>query len=171
MARLREAFAGQGVDPDRLIFATRVPTAADHLARYARADLALDSYPYGSHTTSADALFGGCPILTLQGKTFAARVSSSIVTAHGPAPARHHERRRIRGESHRHRDRPRARRLAEGADHRQQGDRAAVRRRPPRRPFRRGAGDDGGALGRGPAPDHFDVPAIGAAGTAARATA
>lgn len=81
--RLRRSIACHGVAPERLIFAPRTPDAADHLARYAAVDLALDTFPYGSHTTSADALFGGAPILTIQGRSFASRVSSSIVTAHG----------------------------------------------------------------------------------------
>lgn len=81
--RLRATAARHGLDPDRLVFAPRTDDPADHLARYGLVDLALDTFPYGSHTTSADALFGGAPILTIQGRSFAARVSSSIVCAHG----------------------------------------------------------------------------------------
>ena len=59
---------------------------AQHLARYTIADLALDTTPYTSHTTSSDALWCGCPIVGLVDKNtdlFAARVSGSVLTATG----------------------------------------------------------------------------------------
>ena len=67
---------------ERLVFAPRLPYAA-HLARYRVADLALDTFPYTSHTTLSDALWCGCPTVGLCGDTFAARVSGSILTAAG----------------------------------------------------------------------------------------
>src|SRR5262249_6592502 len=54
---------------------------AQHLARYRVADLALDTFPYTSHTTLSDGLWCGCPAVGLSGDTFAARVSGSILTA------------------------------------------------------------------------------------------
>jgi len=71
-----------GVSAERLIFAPRLPYAS-HLARYRIADLALDTYPYTSHTTASDALWCGCPVAALSGETFASRVSGSILTAAG----------------------------------------------------------------------------------------
>ncbi len=53
----------------------------EHLARYAVADLALDTFPYGSHTTASDALWAGCLLVGLCGETFASRVSGSILSA------------------------------------------------------------------------------------------
>lgn len=82
VARLREAAQENGVDPARLIFAPRMPIE-QHLGRLPCADLALDSFPYTSHTTGSDALWAGVPLLALQGQTFASRVSSSLVTAAG----------------------------------------------------------------------------------------
>jgi len=69
-----------GVDPGRLIFA---PTLAqeEHLARLACADLALDTLPYGAHTTGCDALWMGVPMLTCRGTTFAGRVGASLLRA------------------------------------------------------------------------------------------
>jgi predicted O-linked N-acetylglucosamine transferase (SPINDLY family) len=67
---------------ERLVFASRVPYAA-HLARYRIADLALDTFPYTSHTILSDALWCGCPTVGLCGETFAARVSGSLLTAAG----------------------------------------------------------------------------------------
>ena len=77
---LRTAAAAAGVAPERLVFAPRLPLA-EHLARYKVADLALDTFPYTSHTTASDALWCGCPLVALCGTTFAARLSGSILTA------------------------------------------------------------------------------------------
>jgi len=79
---LRRAAAGQGVAADRVVFAPHQPMA-DHLARYRLADLALDTYPYTSHTTAADALWAGCPLVTRAGPTFASRVAGSVLTCAG----------------------------------------------------------------------------------------
>jgi predicted O-linked N-acetylglucosamine transferase (SPINDLY family) len=75
---LRSAARAHGIEPERLVIAPRLP-AAQHLARYAAADLALDSAPYTSHTTGSDALWLGCPLVALCGETFASRVSSSLL--------------------------------------------------------------------------------------------
>jgi len=81
-ANLRHAAAAAGIAPARMVFAPRVPLA-QHLARYHVADLALDTFPYTSHTTASDALWCGCPLVALCGETFAARVSGSILAAAG----------------------------------------------------------------------------------------
>jgi predicted O-linked N-acetylglucosamine transferase (SPINDLY family) len=80
--RLRAIAAETGVAPERLVFAEKRMNP-EHVARYALADLFLDSYPYGSHTTAADALWMGLPVLTFPGRTFASRVCSSLVQAAG----------------------------------------------------------------------------------------
>ncbi len=81
-ASLRAAATAAGLAPERLIFAPRLPQD-QHLARYALADLALDTWPYGSHTTASDALWMGCPQLALLGPHFPGRVSTSVVRAAG----------------------------------------------------------------------------------------
>lgn len=79
-----QAFAQQhDVAPHRLIFAPRAETHSLHLARYGAADLALDTYPYNSQTTASDALWMGCPLLTLPGEAFASRVAGSLLQASG----------------------------------------------------------------------------------------
>jgi len=83
-ANLQEAARAQGVSPDRLVFAPKL-ALGEHLARYRVADLALDTLPYGSHTTASDALWAGCPLIALCGQTFASRVAGSILTASGLA--------------------------------------------------------------------------------------
>ena len=80
--RLRQAATESGVDPERLIFASKAANP-DHLARIGLADLFLDTFPYGAHSTAADALTMGLPIITFPGKGFAARFCSSIVAAAG----------------------------------------------------------------------------------------
>jgi len=72
------AAAAQGIEKERLIFASRV-TPADYLARYQIADVFLDCTPFNGGTTANDALFMGLPILTLTGKTFASRMAGSLL--------------------------------------------------------------------------------------------
>jgi protein O-GlcNAc transferase len=83
MANLRKEAANAGVDPARLVFAPRLPSPADHLARHRLADLFLDTWPYNAHTTASDALWAGLPVLTQLGESFAGRVAASLLTAIG----------------------------------------------------------------------------------------
>ncbi len=80
---LRKEAAARGVDPDRLVFAQRVPRVEDHLARYRQADLFLDTHPYNAHTTCADALMSGLPVVTCMGGAFPSRVAGSLLHAAG----------------------------------------------------------------------------------------
>ena len=82
--RLHQLAEQQGVSPDRVIFAAKAPNA-NHLARIAVADLFLDTFPYGAHSTAADAITMGLPILTLPGNGFASRFCGSIISAAGIA--------------------------------------------------------------------------------------
>ena len=69
----------RGVSAARLILAPRMPSLAEHLARYRLVDLFLDTYPFNAHTTASDALWSGCPVLTLSGETFVSRVAGSLL--------------------------------------------------------------------------------------------
>jgi predicted O-linked N-acetylglucosamine transferase (SPINDLY family) len=80
---LRLHAASCGIDANRLIIAERVESLAEHLARQRVADLFLDTLPYNAHATAVDALWAGVPVLTLMGKTFASRVSASLLTSIG----------------------------------------------------------------------------------------
>lgn len=80
--RLRKLAEEAGVDPERLIFAGKTFNPL-HLARIGLADLFLDTFPYGAHSTAADAITSGLPVLTLPGKSFASRFCSSILVAAG----------------------------------------------------------------------------------------
>ncbi|MFZ3018961.1 MAG: tetratricopeptide repeat protein [Gallionella sp.] len=82
---LRKEAELRGVAAERLIFAQRVPLVEDHLARYRQANLFLDTHPYNGHTTTADALMAGLPVLTYMGSAFPSRVAGSLLHAVGMA--------------------------------------------------------------------------------------
>lgn len=77
---LKKEAEKQGIAPDRLVFAERLPLP-EHLARHRQADLFLDTSPYNAHTTASDALWAGLPVLTLMGGSFASRVAASLLNA------------------------------------------------------------------------------------------
>ncbi|WP_158272836.1 tetratricopeptide repeat protein [Limnohabitans sp. T6-5] len=77
---LRQHARSHGVDEARLLFAPRVPTP-EHLARHVGADLFLDTFPVNAHTTAADALWMGLPVLSRYGRSFSSRVAYSLLHA------------------------------------------------------------------------------------------
>jgi predicted O-linked N-acetylglucosamine transferase (SPINDLY family) len=77
---LRLEASRRGIDPNRLIFAQKLPLE-DHLARHYLADLFLDTTPYNAHTTASDALWTNLPVLTLIGESFASRGAASLLNA------------------------------------------------------------------------------------------
>lgn len=80
----REALA-RGIEAGRLFIAPRVMDQVGYLARYAQADIAVDTYPYGSHITALNILWAGCPLLALSGQSTASRSCGSILAAAGLA--------------------------------------------------------------------------------------
>ena len=72
----------RGIAARRLVFADFVSNDA-HLARYRLADLFLDTFQCNAHTTAAEALWAGLPVLTCAGETMAARVAASLLSAVG----------------------------------------------------------------------------------------
>jgi predicted O-linked N-acetylglucosamine transferase (SPINDLY family) len=78
---LREA-AARGVGADRIVFAPNV-AYEDHFSRLALADVFVDTWPYNAHTTAADALWAGLPVVTLHGNAYASRVAASLLHAAG----------------------------------------------------------------------------------------
>ncbi len=71
-----------GIGPERLCFARRIEYA-QHLARFACADLLLDTRVYNGGTTVCDALTAGVPVLTCPGVTTAQRVAASLLLSAG----------------------------------------------------------------------------------------
>jgi len=78
---LRNEALRRGVDAGRLIFADRMPSLPEHLARQRVADLFLDTLPFNAHATALDALWAGLPVLTCVGEGFAGRVAASLLNA------------------------------------------------------------------------------------------
>lgn len=76
---LRKEASQRGVDERRLIFANRLDSLPEHLARLRSADLFLDTFPYNAHATAIDALWTGLPVVTYAGQSFASRVAASLL--------------------------------------------------------------------------------------------
>ena len=81
-SNLRRVASGRGISSKRLIFASRV-SPQDYLARYMIADLFLDTFPFNAGTTANDCLWMGCPLLTLTGRSFGARMAGALLTSAG----------------------------------------------------------------------------------------
>ena len=80
---LLDYFKSKSIDLSRIIFAKRENLYEDHLARYKKGDLLLDTFLYNGHTTTIEALWSGLPVITLEGNSFASRVSASILKSIG----------------------------------------------------------------------------------------
>lgn len=78
--RLRAEAARRGIAPERLVFLP-FRSNTEYLGCHRHADLFLDTFPYGAHTTASDALRMGVPIVTLAGLSFASRVCGSLSRA------------------------------------------------------------------------------------------
>lgn len=80
--RLRAEAVRRGIAPERLVFLP-FRSNTEYLGCHRYADLFLDTFPYGAHTTASDALRMGIPIVTLAGLSFASRVCGSLSRAAG----------------------------------------------------------------------------------------
>ena len=80
--RIRSRFEKQGINPKRLIILDWVKGGLNHLASYNQIDAALDPYPYGGATTTAEALWMGVPVVTKRHSGMAGCLSTSILS-HG----------------------------------------------------------------------------------------
>lgn len=74
---LREAFAREGVQPERLEFGGRV-SRLDYLCRYRNIDIGLDTFPFNGATTTLDAAWMGVPVVTLRGAVAVQRAGACI---------------------------------------------------------------------------------------------
>jgi len=83
IANLRREAMAQGIASERLVFARFEKSPENHLARLGLADLFLDTLPYNAHSTAADALWAGLPLLTCLGQSFQARVAASLLQTMG----------------------------------------------------------------------------------------
>jgi protein O-GlcNAc transferase len=69
-----------GISRERLVFAGVMPLK-EHIKRYQLADLFLDTCWHNAHTTAADALWQGLPVLTCEGPVASSRLASSLLHA------------------------------------------------------------------------------------------
>ncbi len=74
-----------GIEPERLQILPTMVGVAEHLAAYARIDVALDPLPYHGTTTTCEALWMGRPVVTLAGDRHVRRVGVSLLHAAGQA--------------------------------------------------------------------------------------
>jgi predicted O-linked N-acetylglucosamine transferase (SPINDLY family) len=77
-----EAFAAHGVG-DRVACVPRAASVAEHFARYAAVDIALDTFPFNGRATTCEALWMGVPVVTLAGRLFADRLGVSLLSTVG----------------------------------------------------------------------------------------
>ncbi len=82
-ARVYREFGACGIAPERVEIMEPTKGIAEHLAKYALVDVALDSLPYNGTTTTCEALWMGVPVVALAGATHAARVGVSLLNAVG----------------------------------------------------------------------------------------
>jgi predicted O-linked N-acetylglucosamine transferase (SPINDLY family) len=80
--RLQAAAVVHGIAAERLVFLPFCSNT-EYLSYHRHADVFLDTFPYGAHTTASDALRMGVPIVTLLGQSFASRVCASLSHAAG----------------------------------------------------------------------------------------
>ncbi|HUA55028.1 MAG TPA: tetratricopeptide repeat protein [Candidatus Sulfotelmatobacter sp.] len=80
---LAAAARERGIDPARLVLATREPDKATHFARHRFAGLFLDTFTFGAATTATDALWAGLPVLSKSAEVAHGRIGESLLRAVG----------------------------------------------------------------------------------------
>ena len=80
--RVCRRFAENGIDPQRISFVPPVWIDA-YMRQYNQIDIGLDTFPYVGGTTTCDALWMGCPVVTLSGNTAISRGGVSILSNAG----------------------------------------------------------------------------------------
>jgi len=70
-------FINKKIDHERIIF--KIPSNRNNfLENIAQFDIMLDTFPYSGGTTSLEAAWLGCPILTMEGNSFLSRCGTSV---------------------------------------------------------------------------------------------
>jgi predicted O-linked N-acetylglucosamine transferase (SPINDLY family) len=77
-------FATRGIASERLDLGGHL-VYAELLAAYRGVDIALDPFPFSGCTTTCDALWMGCAVVALAGKTFVGRQAASLLWRLGRA--------------------------------------------------------------------------------------
>jgi len=81
--KIQARFAERGISADRLILLPMTPTVQEHLGIYGQVDIALDTIPRTGGSTTTEALWMGVPVITLAGKRFIERLSTTMLSAVG----------------------------------------------------------------------------------------
>jgi len=76
-ARMKEAFARHGIEPERLVLLAR--DSRQQYLTYHEIDVCLDTFPLTGGTTTFDALWMGVPLVSRVGRSFRERLSSTIL--------------------------------------------------------------------------------------------
>jgi len=79
---LRNVFEKEGINPSRIIF-SEIIKIEDHLSRLRISDLHLDTFNYNAGATAIFSLKAGVPILTKTGRSYSARMATSILKSLG----------------------------------------------------------------------------------------
>ena len=81
--RVSALFQQMGLAADRLELRSHSPSVEEHLAAYNDIDVALDTFPYTGCTTTADALWMGVPVLTVEGGSMVSRQAAAVLRGVG----------------------------------------------------------------------------------------
>jgi protein O-GlcNAc transferase len=76
---VRRFFNERGISPERIITNGFFRDRAQYLASFRLADLLIDAYPYGGHSTTGEALAQGLPVVTRMGASIHTRVAGSML--------------------------------------------------------------------------------------------
>ena len=76
-------FLQQGVRPDQIQLRSTLEPHQRPIHRYQEFDIALDTFPYASHTTACESIWMGVPMVTVRGRTLGARMAASVLTQAG----------------------------------------------------------------------------------------
>lgn len=79
--RVLSMFALCGIARERIDVRSKLESLAAHRELYGEVDIALDTFPYNGTTTTCEALWMGVPVITIEGRAHAGRVSASILHA------------------------------------------------------------------------------------------
>jgi predicted O-linked N-acetylglucosamine transferase (SPINDLY family) len=71
------------LDPERVTLIGNIKGNVEHLNQYGRMDISLDPSPFNGVTTTCEALWCGCPVITLAGTRHSSRTGMSLLTSIG----------------------------------------------------------------------------------------